>query len=87
MITPKQVFDLYPDNDLLSFEPPREGESYQDYKDRLGPEWEQLSEDRLFQFILAEVCAEELEPGEVESRLARARDDIECVIEGLARTG
>ena len=38
MITPKQVFDCWRDNDLLGFDPPHEGETYPQYCERVGEE-------------------------------------------------
>ena len=77
MITPKQVFDALPDNDLFSFDPPEEGESYRDYRNRIGDE--RLKEDSLFLFILIELCGEDIDGDEARSRLDRAIQDIRAV--------
>jgi hypothetical protein len=78
MITPKQVFDAWPDNDLLPFDPPRKGETYVQYKERIGDE--ALSSDRLFRFVLAELCGEEDLPAEeADRRMERAIEDLETV--------
>jgi hypothetical protein len=66
MITPKQVYDLWRDNDLMGFDPPMEGETYQAYYERIGDE--ALRSDRLFHFALAELCTEDIDLNEAERR-------------------
>jgi hypothetical protein len=77
MITPKQVFDAWRDNDLFGFEPPGEGETYRQYLDRVGDE--SLAGDRLFHFALAELCSEDISADEADWRLLRAIEDLQAV--------
>ena len=81
MITPKKIYDVYPDTDLFGFPEPYECETYREYRDRIGPE--SLSEDRLFHFLLAELCDEDIELDEVEHRIQRAIRDLGQVLDGL----
>jgi hypothetical protein len=77
MITPRQIYDVYPDSELLSFAPPRKDETYRAYRDRLGAG--ALKEDRLFHFLLAELCSEAIDMDEAQRRLDRAKSDLEHV--------
>jgi hypothetical protein len=77
MTTPRQVFDAWRDNDLFGFDPPEEGATYQEYRARLGDEG--LASDRLFHFVLADLCGEDLAEGEADRRLVRAIEDLEAV--------
>ena len=79
MITPKQVYDVWRDNDLLGFDPPREDETYPQYRARIGDD--ALAGDRLFHFALAELCSEQLTSSELTRRIDRAVEDLA----GLAR--
>lgn len=81
MITPKQIYDAWRDNDLLSLDPPREAETYQQYRHRVGDE--ALAEDRLFHFVLAEVCGEDISAAEAGDRLVRAAIDLLTIMEKL----
>jgi hypothetical protein len=81
MITPKQVFDAWPDNDLFGFDPPQEGETYRAYRGRISDE--ALSDDRLFHFVLAELCGEEIDVAEAQRRLHRAAADVLAVREAI----
>ena len=76
MIAPLQVWQAWNDNDLLGFDPPKEEETYAQYRDRIG---DCLSEDRLFHFALAELCTEDLSGEEVGKRLQRAVKDLQKV--------
>ena len=77
MITPKQIFDTWRDNDLFGFELPNEGETYYEYRNRIGDE--SLASDRLFHFVLTELCTEELAPEEIDHRMNRAIGDLQLV--------
>jgi hypothetical protein len=81
MITPKQVYDAWRDNDLLGFDPPHEGETYPQYLERVGEET--LAGDRLFRFALAELCGEDVSVAEAGDRLVRAAIDLLTVRERL----
>lgn len=74
MITPKQIFDLWRDNDLLPFESPMEGETYAKFRERVGDD--NLGSDRMFHFALAELCTEDIDLEEAERRLTRAEGDL-----------
>jgi hypothetical protein len=74
-----------PDSDLLGLDPPEKGETYQAYKVRVGET--ALGCDRLFHFMLAELCSEELDDKEVEQRMDRAVEDINTVVYALVRPG
>ncbi len=82
MITPKQVFDAWRDNDLFGFDPPGEGETYQQYLDRVGDE--SFAGDRLFHFALAELCSENVSAEEADRRLLRAIEDLQAVSAAIA---
>ncbi len=82
MITPKQVFDVWQDNDLFGFDPPQERETYRAYRDRIGHA--ALAEDRLFHFVLAELCGEDIDTAEAQRRLDRAVADLEHVHRRIA---
>jgi hypothetical protein len=84
MITPRQVFDAWRDNDLFGFDAPKEGETYRDYRARVGDE--ALAADRLFHFVLAELCSENLSAEEADLRLCRAVDDLQTVRAAIADT-
>ena len=84
MITPRQVFDAWRDNDLFGFDPPEEGETYRQYRARVGEE--ALASDRLFHFVLAELCNEDLSVEETDRRLLRAIEDMETVRAALNRS-
>ena len=77
MITPLQVWQAWNDNDLLGFDPPKEEETYAQYRDRIGDDV--LSGDRLFHFVLAELCNEELSMDEANHRLQRTVNDLRKV--------
>ena len=81
MISPKQAFDAWRDDDLLGFDPPKDGETYQQYRDRVGDE--ALAGDGLFHFVLAELCGEDISPAEAGDRLVRAAIDLLTVREKL----
>jgi hypothetical protein len=84
MITPKQVYDAYPDSDLLPFDPPEEGETCSDFRHRVGSE--ALASDTLFQFILFEV-ANDKDPVDLPTavrRLQTAIGDLQAVIAGIS---
>ena len=76
MIAPLQVWQAWPDHDLFGFAPPEQEETYRQYRDRIG---DQLSEDRLFHFVLAELCNEDLSLDEANHRLQRAVKDLRKV--------
>jgi hypothetical protein len=77
MITPKQVYDAWPDNDLLGLDPPHEYETCRAYRTRVGDDT--LAADRLFHFALAELCGEDIDVEEADRRLQRACDDLDDV--------
>ena len=76
-MTPKQVYDAWLDRDLLSVPPPAEGETFPQYRQRVGDD--ALDEDRLFHFALAELCSEDLDRAEVDHRLRRAIQDLRAL--------
>ena len=54
-VTPKDIYDAYPDSDLLAIEPPKENETFAAYKKRVGGNKGVLAcGDTLFAFLLFE---------------------------------
>ena len=84
MITPAFVFEHWPDNDLFSFDPPRPEETYQQYLGRVGVDG--LKEDRLFHFVLAEICNEDIGVDEAVHRLGKASLDLDDIYNALLET-
>jgi hypothetical protein len=83
-VTPKDIYDAYPDSDLLAIEPPEENETFAAYKKRVGGNKGVLAcGDTLFAFLLFE-AQDESDPDEVIRLFDRAVADIEQVVETLA---
>jgi hypothetical protein len=84
-VTPKDIYDAYPESDLLAIEPPEENETFAAYKKRVGGHKSILScGDTLFAFLLFEAEDESDDPDEVIRRFDTAVSDIEQVVTELA---
>lgn len=82
-LTALDVYNAYPSSDLLGCGPPADGESDEDYVDRVEDE----GGDTLFLFFLRELLSgahDEVTLEEAESRLARAKLDVEALEEMVA---
>ena len=84
-VTPKDIYDAYPESDLLALEPPEENETFAAYRKRMGGNKSILAcGDTLFAFLLFEEADEAGDPDEVIRRFDTAVSDIEQVVTALA---
>ena len=84
-VTPKDIYDAYPESDLLALEPPEENETFAAYRQRMGGNKGILDcGDTLFAFLLFEAADESGDPDEVIRRFDTAVSDIEQVVTKLA---
>ena len=62
-VTPKDIYDAYPESDLLALEPPEENETFAAYRKRMGGNKSILAcGDTLFAFLLFEAADEAGDP-------------------------
>lgn len=84
-VTPKDIYDAYPESDLLALEPPEENETFAAYKKRIGGSKSLLvCGDTLFAFLLFEAADTADDPDAVIRRFDTAVSDIEQVVTKLA---
>lgn len=74
-MTPRQVFDAFPDTDLLCPEPPKEGETGRAYYARIRDD---LLVDSLFKFVIGQLVADD-SADEFASNVDDAINDLMAV--------
>lgn len=80
---PIEVFRAYPDSDLLPYPEPGVDESGAEYYRKIRRECHRG--DTLFEFLISELCDDDVSDEEILQRAERALSDVQVVVHAAAR--